>query len=184
VATDAHAAKRPLTALAGPYGHPFHPALVTVPIGAWVASLVFDLVSREADDPEIFATGSAWLIGVGLAGAVVAAGFGLLDLLAIPPGTPAFRTGLLHMGLNLTAVALYGASLAVRVGSVDEGNVTVPGFVLAVAALALVGASGWRGGKLAYSYGVRVADEATQARGFGPRDAEEAGRRAGLPDLH
>jgi hypothetical protein len=29
-----------------------------------------------------------------------------------------------------------------------------------------------------------VADEATQARGFGPRDAEEAGRRAGLPDLH
>jgi uncharacterized membrane protein len=121
---------------------------------------------------------------VGLAGAVVAAGFGLLDLLAIPPGTPAFRTGLLHMGLNLTAVALYGASLAVRVGSVDEGDVTVPGFVLAVAALALVGASGWLGGKLAYSYGVRVADEATQARGFGPRDAEEAGRRAGLPDLH
>jgi uncharacterized membrane protein len=179
VATDVHAAKQPVTAVAGPYGHPFHPALVTVPIGAWVASLVFDLVSREADDPEIFATGSAWLIGVGLAGALVAAGFGLLDLLAIPPGTPAFRTGLLHMGLNLTAVALYGASLAVRVGSVDEGDVTVPGFVLAVVALALVGASGWLGGKLAYSYGVRVADEATQARGFRPADAEEAGPRAG-----
>jgi uncharacterized membrane protein len=163
---DLHDAKRPVTAVAGPYGHPFHPALVTVPIGAWVASLVFDVASRFADDPEVFATGSAWLIGVGLAGAVVAASFGLLDLLAVPPGTPAFRTGLLHMGLNLTAVTLYGVSLAVRVGSVDEGDVTVPGFLLSVAALALVGAGGWLGGKLAYSYGVRVADEATQARGY------------------
>ena len=34
-------AKHPVTAaLAGPYGHPFHPILVTVPIGAWVASLM------------------------------------------------------------------------------------------------------------------------------------------------
>jgi len=168
VAADLDAAKRPVTALAGPYGHPFHPALVTVPIGAWVAALVFDVASHWSDDPEVFARGSAWLIGVGLAGAVVAASFGLLDLLAIPPGTPAFRTALLHMGLNLTAVALYGISLAVRVGSVDEGDVTVPGFALAVAALALVGGAGWLGGKLAYSYGVRVADEATQARGFEP----------------
>ena len=184
MATEAAAAKQPLTALAGPYGHPFHPALVTIPIGAWVASLVFDVVSHWADDPKVFATGSAWLIGVGLAGAVVAAGFGLLDLLGIPPGTPAFRTALLHMGLNLTAVALYGTSLAVRVGSVDEGDVTVPGFVLSVAALALVGGAGWLGGKLAYTYGVRVAAEATQATGFRSRDAEEAGPRAGLPDLH
>ena len=175
---DAAAAKQPVTVVAGPYGHPFHPALVTVPIGAWVASLVFDIVSRWASDPVVFATGSAWLIGVGLAGAVLAACFGLLDLLAIPPGTPAFRTGLLHMGLNLTAVALYGVSLAVRIGSVDEGDVTVPGFALALAALAIVGGAGWLGGKLAYSYGVRVADEATQAEGFRTPDAEEAGQRA------
>ena len=32
-------AKRPVTVLAGPYGHPFHPILVTVPIGAWVHQL-------------------------------------------------------------------------------------------------------------------------------------------------
>ncbi|MFL6055426.1 MAG: hypothetical protein ACJ72W_21365 [Actinoallomurus sp.] len=36
-------AKQPVSAaLAGPYGHPFHPILVTLPIGAWVASLVFE----------------------------------------------------------------------------------------------------------------------------------------------
>jgi hypothetical protein len=40
-------AKQPRTVLAGPYGHPFHPILVTVPIGAWVASVVFDIVASE-----------------------------------------------------------------------------------------------------------------------------------------
>ncbi|MEV0694483.1 hypothetical protein [Streptomyces sp. NPDC050388] len=34
-------AKRPVSAsLAGPYGHPFHPILVTVPIGALLAATV------------------------------------------------------------------------------------------------------------------------------------------------
>jgi uncharacterized membrane protein len=35
-----------------------------------------------------------------------------------------------------------------------------------VVAVAILGASGWLGGKLAYHYGVRVADEQTQAEGF------------------
>src|SRR5215468_872670 len=103
MATGMRPAKRPLSSmLAGPYGHPFHPMLVTVPIGAWVASLVFDIVSRAADDPKVFATGSYWLIGIGIVGALVAALFGLLDLFAIPSGTRAFTTALVHMGLNLT----------------------------------------------------------------------------------
>ena len=45
-------AKRPVSAaLAGPYGHPFHPILVTVPIGAWVCSLVFDIASTLSTSP-------------------------------------------------------------------------------------------------------------------------------------
>ena len=44
--------KQPVSAaLAGPYGHPFHPILVTVPIGAWAASLVFDIASHLVADP-------------------------------------------------------------------------------------------------------------------------------------
>ncbi|MEU0095946.1 DUF2231 domain-containing protein [Kribbella sp. NPDC006257] len=43
---------------------------------------------------------------------------------------------------------------------------TVLGFVLTLIALAVLGASGWLGGKLAYTYGVRVADETTQNKGF------------------
>src|SRR3954454_13039573 len=96
-------AKEPVSAiLAGPYGHPLHPILVTVPIGAWVTSLVFDLASHLVDDSRFLVQGSVWLIAIGVFGAVAAAMIGFLDLLAITPGTAAFRTGLIHMSLNLT----------------------------------------------------------------------------------
>jgi uncharacterized membrane protein len=38
--------------------------------------------------------------------------------------------------------------------------------VLSAVTLALLAAAGWLGGRLAYRYGVRVADEATQATAF------------------
>ncbi len=158
-------AKRPRTVLAGPYGHPFHPVLVTVPIGAWVASLIFDIASRVTEEPGVFAEGAYWLIGIGVVGALAAAVFGLLDLLTIPRGTRAFTTGLTHMALNLTVVALFVVDFAVRRAQGYESVGNVP-LLLSVVALALLGVSGWLGGKLAYHYGIRVAAEHTQAEGF------------------
>ena len=110
-------AKRPVSVMAGPYGHPFHPLLVTVPIGAWTASLVFDIASHVTAGPGFLAQGSLWLIVVGVAGALAAACAGFLDLFGIPAGTPAFRTALVHMTLNLVAVAGYAARFAWRYGS-------------------------------------------------------------------
>jgi uncharacterized membrane protein len=158
-------AKRPRTALAGPYGHPFHPILVTVPIGAWIASLVFDIASRVTDNTAVFAEGSYWLIGLGIIGALVAAIFGLLDLLAIPRGTPAFKTALTHMSINLLVVVIFVVDFALRAADGYETVGNVP-LILSVVAIALLGVSGWLGGKLAYHYGVRVADELTQSEGF------------------
>jgi hypothetical protein len=67
---DLRRAKEPVTVLAGPYGHPFHPIMVTVPIGAWVASFVFDIGSRlVSGDAAALATGSRWLIAIGVLGA-------------------------------------------------------------------------------------------------------------------
>lgn len=155
--------KHPVTALAGPYGHPFHPILVTVPIGAWIASLVFDIVSRAGDDAATFAEGAYWLIGIGIVGALAAAIFGFLDLLAIPTGTRAFRTALVHMALNLAVVALFAVGFALRRSRLDEPDGTPIGVLgLSVVALALLGVSGWLGGMLTYRYGVRVVDDATQ----------------------
>ena len=85
-------AKRPVTVLAGSYGHPLHPILVTVPIGAWVASLVFDIASHAVHPAAFLAQGSLWLIAVGAIGAVLAACAGALDLFTIPQQTRARRT--------------------------------------------------------------------------------------------
>jgi uncharacterized membrane protein len=70
------------------------------------------------------------------------------------------------MALNLTVVAIYVVSFALRHDHLDEGDSTIAGFTLSAVALALLAISGWLGGQLAYRYGVRVADETTQAEGF------------------
>jgi uncharacterized membrane protein len=161
-------AKEPVSAvLAGPYGHPFHPILVTVPIGAWVSALVFDIASHVVNMPAFLAQGAEWLIAIGVLGALAAAMVGFLDLFAIPTGTQAFRTALLHMSLNLVITAAYAGNFFWRHGSYTNGRpVPVGPLALAAASLALLGVSGFLGGKLAYRYGVRVAAEQTQAEGY------------------
>jgi uncharacterized membrane protein len=165
-------AKHPVTPIAGPYGHPFHPILVTIPIGAWVASLVFDILSRTASNGADFARGAYWLIAIGVIGALAAALFGLVDFLSIPRHTRAHAVGLFHLGLNLTVVALFVASFIWRAAR-DAYEPTSWGlFVLSGVALLLLAVSGWLGGMLAYRYGVRVADEEAQLTGYvhGHRD--------------
>ncbi len=158
-------AKRSRAVLAGPYGHPFHPMLVTIPIGAWVASFVFDIVSVAGDDAAAFGRGALWLIGIGLVGAVAAAVVGLIDLSGIASGTRARKIALTHMAINLSVVALFIVSFAIRLGA-GYDPVNVAGIVVSVVALLLLGVSGFLGGELAYRYGVRVSDEQTQRAGF------------------
>ncbi len=159
-------AKRPVTVLAGSYGHPLHPILVTVPIGAWVTSLVFDIASHAVHPSAFLAQGSLWLIAVGTIGAVLAAGAGALDLFAIPEHTRARRIAVLHACLNLLVTAAYAAGFAWRYKAGHPAPVPVGQIALSVASLAVLAVSGFLGGKLAYRYGVRVADEATQADGY------------------
>jgi uncharacterized membrane protein len=158
-------AKRPANPIAGPYGHPFHPLLVTVPIGAWVSVLVFDLAAFGSERPEDFTRGAQWLVAIGLVGAVLAAVAGLMDFLRLESGTVARRTGLLHLSLNLGVIVIMLASFLVRMND-DRESVSVGGFVLSLIGLAVLAVSGWLGGKLSYRYGVRVADEETQVEGY------------------
>jgi uncharacterized membrane protein len=173
-------AKRPVTGLAGRYGHPSHPALVAVPIGAWVASFVFDIGSHITRDPQFLAEGSRWLIGIGVLGALAAATLGFLDLLALPGGTRVFRTALLHMTVNLVATTLYVVGFVIRVGD-QLGPVGWGPLLLSAAALVALGVGGFLGGELAYRYGVRVASETTQAMGYQPA-ANHPDRASGAPE--
>jgi uncharacterized membrane protein len=174
-AVDPHrrtaAAKRPKSPIAGPYGHPFHPILVTIPIGAFVCSFIFDILTRTRSEGRAYLVdGAYWLIGIGIVAALIAAIFGLIDLLAIPRHTRAFATGVTHMALNLVVVAIFVVNFAWRAGDHLDLIKTRGGqMILSAIGLAVLAVSGWLGGKLSYRYGVRVADEETQAEGFAAR---------------
>jgi uncharacterized membrane protein len=163
--TPQHRAKRPRSPIAGPYGHPFHPILVTIPIGTWAASLVFDIIGLVADDPAPYVVGARVLILIGIVGAVLAAVFGFLDFAQLAKGTAARKTATVHMVLNLGVTVLFLVNLLLR-WAADDDEVSIVGFILSIVGLGALGVSGWLGGKLAYHYGVRVADESTQAEGF------------------
>ncbi len=164
--------KRPASPVAGLYGHPIHPILVTIPIGAWIASLVFDIASHVVDEgAEGYRHGAELLVAVGIIGAVLAAIWGLLDFLRIEKGTPAHRTAVMHFIINDVVLVAFIVSWIIR-RNVDDESTPAGLIVLSAVALALLAFSGWLGGKLSYRYGVRVADEGTQAEGF-----TSAGRR-------
>ncbi len=144
-----------------------HPIVVTVPIGAWVCSLVFDVVSFVSSEPRIWSVGAMWLILLGAIGGVVAAVLGGIDLRGLPHGTAVLQTARIHAGLNSTATGIFVGGFIWRYASRDGWESSPIGpLIMSIIGLALVGASGFLGGKLAYHYGVRVADESVQAEGF------------------
>jgi uncharacterized membrane protein len=125
-------------------------------------------VSKSADTPHIYSRGAYWLIGIGIAGALLAAVLGLLDLFTIPRGTKAWRTGLIHAALNDVVLVCFAVGFYIRRESNFADGTSTGLMVLSAVALVLLAVSGWLGGKLAYRWGVRVADEATQAEGVTP----------------
>jgi uncharacterized membrane protein len=93
------------------FGHPLHPAITDVPLGAWTVALVFDLMA-EGNERKECARASETAVVIGLIGAVGSAVTGLTDW--SDTGGRARRVGMMHGLLNAGATALYGASLWLR----------------------------------------------------------------------
>lgn len=148
-------------------GHPIHPAMVAVPIGAFTVTLVADVVAYTAGDPRWGDTARYALI-VGIVGALVAAVFGLIDYFKVTMSEAGFRVARRHMILNLIAVALFVVSLWLRLS--DPDGWCVPGFVASTLAYLLVGASGYLGGELVFKHKVGVVETAD-------REATELGQK-------
>ncbi|MFB9688772.1 DUF2231 domain-containing protein [Amycolatopsis plumensis] len=121
-------------------GHPLHPIAVTVPIGAWLCSAVFDLLPDGRDTARR-------LIATGLLAAPAAVVLGLADYANLDVRQR--RVGLIHAAANATATALFGASYLAR----RNGR---GGRLLAALGLAATGAGGALGGHLAYAQGAGV----------------------------
>jgi nitrite reductase/ring-hydroxylating ferredoxin subunit len=116
-------------------GHPLHPVLTDVPLGAWTAAVILD----AADERK----GADLAVKVGLAGAVGSAVTGLTDWQATDG--PARRVGLAHGLLNLTATTLFAFSMFSR-KSGDRGA----GRALAAVGYGVALAAAYLGGHLVY----------------------------------
>jgi len=124
-------------------GHPFHPVLTDVPIGAWTTALALDAREITTRDPA-YGRGADFAIGVGLVAAVGAAITGLNDWSETEGRSR--RLGLLHGLLNLTATAFVATSYALRRnGSRSAGRTSaVAGYGVALAAAYLGGSLVYR----------------------------------------
>jgi nitrite reductase/ring-hydroxylating ferredoxin subunit/uncharacterized membrane protein len=131
-----------------PAGHPLHPALVAVPIGAWTTATALDLGGGDADSAEV-------AVAIGTLSALPAALAGWSDWLSTAGAER--RVGLVHGLANVVGVSLQSASWVAR----RRGNRTL-GTGLSLAALSITGAAGWLGGHLAYAMGVGVDTTAFQ----------------------
>ena len=143
-------------------GHPLHPVLVTVPIGAFVLAGWHDLRAASGDraaeaegtaEEPLHDERAATAIRVGLVAALIAAATGVVQFL--DARGEARREATLHGSMNVLALVLYVASLlARRRGWARRGR------RLATAGLAVVGVSGYLGGDVAYRHGVGMRPSA------------------------
>lgn len=137
--------------------HPIHPMLVPVPIGLWIFSFACDVVAFFVANPATWKTVALYAMVGGIIGALLAAVFGLIDLLSLPEEIR--QTAIVHMSINLLIVVLFVISAWRRIAAGDAGLAS-PGLVwLSLVAILLLLVSGWLGGKMVYRYGVAVDTE-------------------------
>lgn len=124
------------------FGHPLHPMLTDIPIGAWTITLALDGLEVITGSPD-FTAGADAALGAGLLGAVASAITGAAQW-QYTVGRQR-RLGLSHALLNVAALGMYGASLVCRLnGKRRAGRLT------ALMGYGTVLVSAYIGGDLAY----------------------------------
>lgn len=134
-------------------GHPVHPMLTDVPIGALIIGTVLDVVGQP--------TGATWAIGIGLVGMLASAIAGYADYIDL--GGAGKRIGSLHATSMLIAALLYLVSLGARLGwwpLFENGAAVTAGVGLV---FVLIG--GYLGGELVFNLGSQVDRHAWRGDG-------------------
>ena len=145
-------------------GHPLHPAITDVPIGAWTLTAILDIIWLVSPVANGWAARAAVVVAiVGIVGALGAAATGMADW---SDTYGAERTvGLYHGSLNTLALILYIVSVALRFQSstAESGAGAVVGFVGLVAVLV----AAYLGGDMVFGKGTGVNHTAWEAPGDG-----------------
>lgn len=141
-------------------GHPLHPALSDVPIGAWTTGMLLDVFGADRAADQV--------IGVGVLAAVPTAMAGMADWTGLEGRGR--RVGTLHAVLNSVALSGFVGSLFAR----RSGNRPL-GLALSTFAFTVATMSAWLGGELVYR--IMMGGSAADQEKPGP-NAEPSGWRA------
>ncbi|MFB4304596.1 Rieske 2Fe-2S domain-containing protein [Actinomadura sp. GTD37] len=136
-------------------GHPLHPALTDVTIGAWSMATLLDAVGGCEAEPA-----ADLLVKTGVIAAVPTALTGMNDWSDTLDGDR--RVGLVHAAANTVALGLFAASMVERA----RGN-RFSGKALGFAGFGFMSMSAYLGGHLSFTKGVNVNRTAWQE---GPED--------------
>jgi nitrite reductase/ring-hydroxylating ferredoxin subunit/uncharacterized membrane protein len=131
-------------------GHPLHPPLTDVVIGAWTSALALDGFGAAGGEAPADA-----LVALGIAAAVPTALAGISDWAELQGGNR--RVGSVHAIGNTTALLLHAASLVER-----RRGTRGRGIMLSVMGYAVATGSAWLGGHLSFGRGVGVNQTAFQ----------------------
>jgi nitrite reductase/ring-hydroxylating ferredoxin subunit/uncharacterized membrane protein len=125
-------------------GHPLHPPLTDVVIGAWTGAVALDWIGGKGGGPA-----ADWLVALGVLSALPTAAAGLNDWATLEG--PTRRLGLVHGTTNVVATGLFGTSWLAR-----KAGRRVVGRLLALAGYGTVSVGGFLGGHLSFRRGVGV----------------------------
>ncbi len=157
-------------------GHPLHPAITDVPIGAWLLSVIFDIVWLASSTANSWAArGAEIAVLIGILAAIAAAATGLADW---SDSYGAERTvGLYHAGLNSLALVLYIISFFIRLA--DPSGESVAAAIVGFIGLISVLVAAYLGGDMVFGKGTGVNHVAWQE---GSRDFVAVLPVAAMPD--
>ncbi|WP_245724692.1 Rieske (2Fe-2S) protein [Micromonospora citrea] len=123
-------------------GHPLHPAMVQVPVGAWISTAVLDVLPGQR-------RAATTLCAVGTVSALPAAVAGLNDWAALARDQR--RIGLVHAASNSVGLVFYAGSVAARLSGRHNLGRTLGFLGLSAASM-----GAYIGGHLAYKQGAQV----------------------------
>ncbi len=129
-------------------GHPFHPAITDIVVGAWTATEVFDALDALGEGSVSARCADVSLLtGIGAASLAVLSGLTDWQHTVVRPR----RVGLVHAIANISITLLQGASLALRLLGARRAGRALSGFSYGV----LI-ASSYLGGEMVGKYRIGV----------------------------
>jgi uncharacterized membrane protein len=165
----------------GTPGHPLHPPLTDVTIGAYTFATVAAVLSKVGIAESEAAHGWALALIVGLIVSAPTALTGLADWIRITRGTSLFRTATAHMIAMLLATAFFLVSIGAGYSDGMDGALPDGAFLLTLIGFFVLTVGGWLGGSVVFNYGMRVLnlveEPASRAVSPVPHPEEEAAEK-------